>query len=204
MDRIEIILDYWFEGIDEHTVLSGDSQIVKRWFVKDEQVDVEIEKQFGPDLIKARKGKFNDWVQTPRGRLALIILFDQFSRNIYRDSPKAFDKDLQALEYCLRSIKDGADEKLTLIERIFLYMPMMHSENLKVQEKGLEYFGRLVKIAEENQDKNADYFKYTVDYAQKHYDIIERFQRFPHRNEIFNRRSTPSEIEFLKEPGSSF
>jgi len=203
-DRIKDILNYWFEGIDEETVLNGKAPTVKRWFAKDDQVDAKIEKQFGADVLKARKGKYNDWAENPQGRLALIILFDQFSRNIYRDSPKAFDKDLQALEYCLLSIKDGLDEKLTFIERIFLYMPMMHSENLKIQERGLECFDRLVKVAEKNEDKNVDYYTYTLDYAQKHYDIIERFHRFPHRNAILNRRSTPSEIEFLKEPGSSF
>ncbi len=204
MERVAAILDYWFEGITEETRLSEDVAVKGRWFAKDESVDQEIKSKFGSDLTKARKGKYSTWMDTSVGSLALIILLDQFSRNIYRNSAKAFDTDLQALEYCFLAIKSGFDEELSLIQRQFLYMPMMHSENLRIQEKSLDYYQGLVEAAEKLEPHNVDYFQTVFDFAKRHHDIIERFERFPHRNDILKRRSTSTELEFLKSPAASF
>ena len=204
MERVAAILDFWFEGITEETQLMDDLPVKKRWFGKDDSVDEEIKKKFGSDLTKARKGKYTSWMETSVGSLALIILLDQFSRNIYRNSAKAFDTDLQALEYCFLAIKSGFDEELSLIQRQFLYLPMMHSENLRIQEKSLDYFRGLVEDSATLEPHNTEYYQNVLEYAQRHRDVIERFERFPHRNEILKRRSTSTELEFLKSPAASF
>jgi uncharacterized protein (DUF924 family) len=204
MVNIQRILDYWFGGIDDKTVLGPDSEIVQRWFKGNEQTDEEIRQLFSSDLIKARKGKYEQWQDTAEGMLALIILLDQFSRNIYRDSVKAYDTDLKALECCLLSIKSQFDRKLQFIQRQFMYMPLMHSENLKVQEKSLVIFEKLANEVNESGDANAGYFDYVYEFAKRHYDIIKRFERFPQRNKILKRRSTSTEIEFLNDPDNLF
>ncbi|MBF8302770.1 MAG: hypothetical protein HW396_1051, partial [Candidatus Dadabacteria bacterium] len=148
-------------------------------------------------------GKLKSWENTPRGTLALIILLDQFSRNIYRGTAKAFSQDSLALYVCLRGIEKGFDKRLHPVERLFLYMPLEHSEDLEMQKKSVEYFSMLEKLfpAPPSLASMVSEFK---KYAGMHYVIIERFGRFPHRNEILGRKSTPEEIEFLKQPGSSF
>ncbi len=204
MERVAAILDFWFDGITEDTILTEDIPVKERWFSKDAENDKLIAKKFSSDLTKARKGKYTSWMEFSVGALALIILLDQFSRNIFRDSAKAFDTDLQALEYCFLAIKEDFAEELSLVQRQFLYMPMMHSENLLVQEKSLQYYKSLVEAAEAEDPKNVEYFEGVYQFAQRHHDIIKRFERFPHRNEMLNRRSTSTELEFLKSPESSF
>ena len=204
MERVAAILDYWFEGITEETRLSEDVAVRERWFANNEAVDQEIKTKFGSDLTKARKGKYSSWMDTSVGSLALIILLDQFSRNIFRNSAKAFHTDLQALEYSLLAVKNGFDEEISLIQRQFLYMPMMHSENMLIQKKSLDYYKGLAEAAETLEPHNVDYFLTVYDFAKRHHDIIERFERFPHRNEVLNRRSTSTELEFLKSPAASF
>lgn len=204
MERVAAILDFWFEGITEDTILTEDLPVKKRWFSKDEEIDREIREKFNSDLTKARKGKCSSWMDTSVGALALVILLDQLSRNIFRGSEKAFDTDLQALESCLVAIKDGFDEELSLIQRQFLYMPMMHSENITVQKKSLKYYKDLMDTAQEDDPKNLEYFTGVYDFAKRHHDIIQKFERFPHRNDVLRRRSTSGELEFLKSAGSSF
>ena len=203
MEQINTILDYWFEGIDESTEVTLELLAAQRWFKKSDETDKEIADKFASDLTKARKGKYESWLETAEGSLALIILLDQFSRNIFRDSAKAFDTDLQVLEYSLRSIKRGFDQKVFPIKRQFFYLPLMHSENLKVQEKAVEFYEELLEEAQAN-NSCVEYFENTLDYARRHYDVIKQFQRFPHRNAILKRRSTSAELEFLNQPGSSF
>ncbi|MBZ0165479.1 MAG: DUF924 domain-containing protein [Candidatus Omnitrophica bacterium] len=204
MERVAAILDYWFDGITEETQLLENLTVKNRWFAHDDSVDQDIKKKFGSDLTKARKGKYSSWMETSVGSLALIVLLDQYSRNIYRNSAKAFDTDLQALEYCFLAIKSNFDEELSLIQRQFLYMPMMHSENLRIQGKSVEYFRNLAEVSESLEPHNTEYYQSVLEYAQRHYDIIARFERFPHRNDVLKRRSTSTEIEFLKSPGASF
>ena len=133
-------------------------------------------------------GECATWRQTPEGRLAEIIVLDQLSRNMFRDTPQSFAFDGQALFLAQECIRSGDDKKLASQQRHFAYMPYMHSESLVIQKQSLELFGSLGPIK----------------YAQAHYDIIERFGRFPHRNKILDRTSSDEEVAFLKEPGSSF
>ena len=204
MTRIEEILNFWFGDLDDNTLLDKDSPIVKRWFARDEKFDHEIHVNFEEDLIRAREGKYQGWEGEPLGRLALIILFDQFSRNLYRNSPKAFENDLLALSLTLRSIKEQFDHALPLVFQIFLYMPLMHAEDLKIQKLSLECFGKLLAKAKEKTPQNISYYEYTFNFAKRHCDTIEKFGRFPHRNSTLKRTSTPQELAFLRKPTRSF
>ena len=203
-EHVSHILNFWFEAIDLDTQLTKEHPTVKRWFSKNKKTDEYIVKEFKADLLNAQTGDYNSWAQTTEGGLALMILFDQFSRNIYRDSAKAFENDLKALELSLRSIKDGFDERLELYERIFIYMPLMHSELLEIQEESVKYFGKIVEYAKTWEDPSLEYYQYTFEYAQRHHDIIKQFGRFPHRNKVLKRRSTSDETTFLGQTGSSF
>jgi len=206
MDKeiIDKILNYWFYQINENTILRKEELAVGRWFIKSEQTDAEIKEMFEGELEKAKKGEYDSWKDSLEGRLALVILFDQFSRNIYRDKLQAFESDQPALELCLLSIADGFDQKYKLYERSFIYMPLMHSEDIKIQEKSLDMFEKLVHQAEDNNVKNVEYYKYNLIYAERHYDVIRKYKRFPHRNAIFERESTAKEKEYLRQPGSGF
>ena len=135
--------------------------------------------------------------------MALIILLDQFSRNIYRDSLNAFSQDRQAVLICSEGIEKGFDNKLHPVQRTFFYMPLMHSEDINIQEKALKYFQKL-KETYLAPPELANMVSGNYEYALKHYEIIKRFGRYPHRNKILVRKSTMQEIEFLKGPGSSF
>jgi len=204
MNRSEAILDYWFRGLDDRTAVDLALPHVKRWFSGDEATDREIRELFEEDHLRAARGEYKGWGDTPRTRLALVILLDQVPRNLYRGTPEAFSNDPVALDLCLRSIEEGFDEPLALIERAFLYMPLMHAESMEMQQKCKQQFSLLVELAKERSPMNVGYFTYSHEFAVKHAAIIERFGRFPHRNAILGRLSTAEEIEFLKEPGSSF
>jgi uncharacterized protein (DUF924 family) len=190
--------------MDQMTVFDQKSPHVKMWFEKNPDIDEKIRKEFRGDLLKALNGELTHWEKTPRGRLALVILLDQFTRNIYRDQAEAFCGDEKALNLCMDTIDDKLDENLYVMERIFLYMPLMHSEQLEIQEKSLKMFKNLIELAKIKSPQNKMYCTNSYKYSQLHYDIIKKFGRFPHRNKILNRPSTPEEIEFLKKPGSSF
>ena len=204
MDRIQEILNYWFGGLDDKKPIDKNSPVVKRWFTKSAKTDQEIRDKFERDFLKARQGEYKQWEESVRGRLALIVLFDQFSRNMYRDSPRMFETDSLALDLTLRSIKDKKDRELQLIERIFLYMPLMHAEQLDMQKLSLKQFAFLVEESKTANPGNISYYEYTFGYAQRHHDIIEQFGRFPHRNEILKRSSTEQEKEFLEKTSSRF
>ena len=199
--RQEDILNYWFGQLKEN---EGPSNVYyKKWFAKDERVDHFIKTSFESDLQRAIDGHLRSWEEVPRGALALIILLDQFSRNIYRGSPRAFTQDPLALELCLKGIEKGFDTKLHPVERLFFYMPLEHSEDLEMQKKSVELFSMMEELfpSPHNLSYMVSEFK---KYADMHYVIIERFGRFPHRNQVLGRKSTPEEVEFLKLPGSSF
>ena len=204
MTRLETVFDYWFNGLNDQTRIDPESPAVKRWFSGEDATDREIRERFEEDHLQAARGEYKAWEDTPRGRLALVILLDQFPRNLYRNSPKAFAIDPMALDLCSRSMEDGFDEPLELIERTFLYMPLMHAESVEMQEKCKQQFSLLVELAKERSPTNVGHFTYSHEFAVKHAVIIERFGRFPHRNSILGRSSTPEEIEFLKGPDSSF
>lgn len=161
------------------------------WFQSTPEVDQNIRKNFEQTYNLALKGKLDDWVNTPQGCLSLMLLLDQFPRNMFRGTPQAFATDEKALQIAKNAIKKDFDQKLPSFQRQFVYMPLMHSENREDQNKSVELFKAL------GDDKN-------LQYATAHRDIVERFGRFPHRNVTLNRPCTPEEKEFLQRPGFSF
>ena len=195
------ILNYWFGELKEYEAPAAD--FYKMWFAKNEDIDLHIRNSFEEELKNAAEGKLKVWEETPKGILALIILLDQFSRNIYRGTPKSFMQDPLALELCLGGIDKGFDERLHPVERLFFYMPLEHSEDLSIQKRSVEQFSLLEKTFI-SPPSLASMVRSFRDYAEKHLVIIERFGRFPHRNAVLGRRSTSEEVEFLKQPGSSF
>ena len=199
--REERILNYWFGKLREGEAPSSD--YYKKWFAKRIEIDQYIKTNFEDDLELAVGGKLKSWENTPRGSLAMIILLDQFSRNIYRGTAKAFSQDSLALDVCLRGIEMGFDKMLHPVERLFFFMPLEHSEDLEIQKKSVEYFSMMEKLYPTPPSLASMALEFRK-YAEMHYVIIKRFGRFPHRNEVLGRESTPEEIEFLKQPGSSF
>lgn len=198
-DKINQILDYWLGNVESSVVPSNKRYQI--WFGKNQNTDDELRQLFGDDLGKAIAGAYDNWAESARGTLALIILFDQFSRNVYRGMPQAFDQDKLALDLCLYGIEKQFDHDISLIERVFFYMPLMHAEDLDAQTTSMRAFQILVELA---LPETRDVFENFLDYAIKHYEIIRRFGRYPHRNETLGRTSTEQEIEFLKGPDSSF
>ena len=197
------ILRFWFGDLDDQTPLDK-NPLVKRWFTKNENFDREIFKRFKDILERAGKNEFQDWEQDAKGRLALVILFDQFPRNMYRNNPQMFTYDSLALNLTLRTMYKKIDQGLHLVERVFLYMPLQHAEDIEIQKLSLQRFESLVVQSEKMCPSNTPYYAYTLQYAKRHHDIIAEFGRFPHRNTILNRSSTEGEMDFLKEPGSAF
>jgi uncharacterized protein (DUF924 family) len=167
----------------------------KVWFIKDSAFDREVQTRFRSVYEQAVAGTFDDWQKTAEGCLALVLLFDQFPRNMFRGTPQAFATDDRALAIAQKALTQGFDQSLPVVQRWFLYMPFEHSENLEHQRRAVELFNPL----RNNPDAAGTY-----SYAVKHLAIIEQFGRFPHRNQTLDRASTPAEREFLKQPGSSF
>lgn len=192
------ILQFWFGTADDpHRV---DDEVSSRWFAGGESFDTEIRERFGDDLERAIRGDYDHWSENPRGRMALILILDQFSRNLFRQSPRAWSQDLLAQKLTLEGIDSGADKALRPIERSFFYLPLEHAEDLQLQEMSVRAFTALAEAAPEG----AKYLRDILPYALRHHEIIERFGRFPHRNEVIGRPTTPEEAAFLKEPNSSF
>jgi len=196
MERHEQILSFWFGEPGAPPLQNQES-----WFKKDPAFDARIRDSFEADLKRAAQGEFDAWKTQPRSCLALLILLDQMSRNMYRNKPESFAQDAQALATCLEGRKQGLDQSLPHMQRVFFYMPMMHSESLAIQREAVSLFDALAKTGPEELRQT---LAGGADFERKHHDIIERFGRFPHRNAILGRVSTPEEIEFLKQPGSSF
>jgi len=176
----EKILDFWFKETPS-----------TKWFDKDPSFDKKIRDLFLETYDAAKAGNIYSWKEGVDSYLALVILFDQFPRNMFRGDGKAFETDSLALKIAKKAIKKGLDKELGAIERKFLYMPFMHSENLEDQRESVKLFSLM-----EDQE--------TTKYAIQHANIIEKFSRFPHRNKILKRQSSKEEELFLKTPGSSF
>lgn len=191
---ITAILNFWFG--DPGTESASYEQRRRFWFGKAPEFDQAIREQFQPVYAQAAAGQLNHWQDTPEGSLALILVLDQFSRNMFRDTAQAFATDSQALAAAKRAIAHGFDQQLPPIQRIFLYLPLEHSEEIADQQQSVEQFRQLAAASPDLQD--------TFDYALRHQSVIERFGRFPHRNRLLGRDTTPEEAEFLTQPGSSF
>jgi uncharacterized protein (DUF924 family) len=181
------ILAFWF-GPAPHAPRDA-------WFRKDPAFDAEIRARFGAAVEAALGGAWREWTATPRGTLARVLLLDQFTRNMFRDTARAFAGDPQALSMSIAAVDAGDDRALDRFERQFLYLPFEHAEDDAAQARALALFGAL---AAETGDRG------TLEWAEKHAAIIRRFGRYPHRNAALGRASTPEEIAFLREPGSSF
>ena len=186
----EEILEFWFGRPD--TADYGSAR--EAWFRKDAAFDAAIGERFGAAIDTALSGGFADWTAA-RGTLARILLLDQFTRNSFRDTPRAFAGDALALSLAEKAIARGDDGNLIPVERWFLYMPYVHAESLSAQERAVSLFRRL-------RDETG--LAEPLGWSERHAEVIRRFGRFPHRNAILGRASTPGEIEFLKQPGSGF
>lgn len=197
--RIEAVLAFWFR----EQALSA-PQIDHRmdiWFGEDPVFDHEIEREFKNDVEAASDGRLMHWANTPRGRLALILLLDQFRRNIYRGTAKAFSHDKAALKLCVEGAMDKKDSGLSPIEKVFFYMPLQHSESKKVQAKSVALYTRL---AEAVTPTYRETFETIAQFAELHADIVETFGRFPHRNALLSRENTPEEAEYLAGDAADF
>lgn len=179
-DVAKAVLDFWF---------SDDAK--PYWFAKSDEFDALLKSKFSELLIKASLGECYEWRDTAQGRLAEIIVLDQFSRNIYRDTSKSFAQDGMALVLAQELILQKEFAELSISERNFALLPFMHSESKFIHEQAVPLFE---KFSDDN----------TLQFELKHKVIIDKFGRYPHRNEILGRISTPDEIEFLKQPNSSF
>jgi uncharacterized protein (DUF924 family) len=197
--KADDVLLFWF-GDDPDDARVAE-QKVALWWGKDPETDRLIRGRFGDLSEAAAAGALESWGETPRSSLARILLVDQFRRNMFRASPKAFDHDDLAGHWCLDGIQRGLDRQLRLIERSFYYLPLEHSESLDDQDRCVALFDELRRQAPEHAQH---VFEASLRYAEQHRAIIARFGRFPHRNQILGRSSTPAEIEFLKQPGSGF
>ncbi len=176
----QTILNFWFEELTP-----------KQHFVKDTTLDETIRARFGDTLEAAAMCELFAWRTTPEGRLAEIIVLDQFSRNVYRDKPRAFAQDALALVLAQELVASGQDQNLPLAQRSFVYMPYMHSESALVHLQAVALF------SQPGMENN-------LNFELRHKAIIDRFGRYPHRNAILGRKSSTEELAFLSEPGSSF
>lgn len=190
LSSIDDILTFWFE---DPTGLKAKNR--KVWFSKDPAFDQEIRDRFLAIYKQAAAGQLEHWQETAPGTLALILVLDQFPRNLFRGTPQAFATDAKALSLAQAAIARGFDQALPPIQRWFVYLPLMHSEDLEIQHQCVEVFRQF----EHDPEVQSAY-----PYAIKHLEVIERFGRFPHRNVILGRQNTLEETEFLKQPGSSF
>jgi uncharacterized protein (DUF924 family) len=174
------ILNFWFEELEP-----------KQWFMKDIALDKTITKHFYTTHAAATAGELYLLRETPEGRLAEIIVLDQFPRNMFRDTPKAFASDNLALILAQEAIRHENDQRIDIEQRAFMYMPYMHSESAMIHEQAEQLFSQAGA-------------EYNYEFELKHKAIIDKFGRYPHRNEILGRTSTPEEIAFLKQPNTSF
>jgi uncharacterized protein (DUF924 family) len=185
------IIEFWF-GVPD----SPERGVPRKaWFEKSAEFDAAIRERFSMLLDAAAAGRLASWASTPLAALALVIVFDQFPRNMFRGAPRAFATDPRALEIARDIVARGFDSAYLPVERAFAYLPFEHAEDVAMQRHSLALFAKLPPSS-----TSASY----MDYARRHHDVIARFGRFPHRNEMLGRTSTPEEVEFLKQPGSSF
>lgn len=189
--RVDAILAFWF-GDDPARPLAHSG----RWFERSDAFDGQVREAFAADLEAAGRGELYTWAATPRSALALVVLLDQLSRNIHRDSPLAFAHDARALRCTLEGVERGLDAALTPVERWFFYMPCMHAEDLAVQDRGLALFRALA--AEPHADPAVrEALQGVVSFAERHRAAIAHCGRFPHRNAVLGRATTPAELAWL-------
>ena len=191
----EDILDFWFEGVaGDPAAIAARSRI---WFGGGSDFDRLCRERFGEIHVQAVEGGCDAWQETPRGALALVILLDQLSRNIHRGTAAAFSGDARALACCQRTRGRGFDEALRPIERMFLYMPLQHAEDRERQDEALEVWQALANGLDDRD--LAGYVQNSLGHVREHRDVVHRFGRFPHRNAVLGRASTPEERQYLED-----
>ncbi len=195
-NEFQRVVSFWFDNISSQPA-SGRAL----WWGKSDEVDAFVTDQFSEILNSLNRGAHREWLELPLGRLAFILCFDQFPRHIYRDCAAAFDFDANARELVKEGMSLAQDTALSVMQRVFFYMPLMHSETLADQQLSVELFQRL---AEEAVGEEKVQVLASVESAIRHHDIIARFGRFPHRNAALGRCSSQQEKMFLTQPGSSF
>ena len=197
--RFEAVLKFWFKEQQlSAPQIDGRMEV---WFGGDAVFDEEITRNFSQDVEDASAGRLDHWASNPHGRLALILLLDQFRRNIYRNKAEAFEKDPVALKLCVEGAMEKKDQGLSPIERVFFYMPLQHAESRKVQEKSCEIYN---KLADAVSPTFRETFQTVAQFAELHADIVRQFGRFPHRNTLLGRESTPEEALYLAGDAPSF
>jgi len=197
--RIQDILGFWFGALEGPEDVADERSEI--WFEQSDATDYFLRQTFEVDLVAARRGEREEWKQEPRPSLAWILLLDQFSRNIYRGFPAAYETDLTCQIQTLEGIEAGFDRELLPIERVFYYLPLEHAEDLEVQERSVQEFSRLLEDAPASRRAEFEHF---LGYARRHHAVIERFGRFPHRNAVLGRESTEEELAFMAEHGTGF
>ena len=208
------LLEYWFSSLDDATPLDRQVEPFRtcfaRWYGKEPAIDAEIRARFEPLLLEVTRNghdwesELAEWRHAPLGSLALVILLDQLPRNMYRDTAQMYTHDQLALSVATLAIREYETAQLSLVQRMFLYVPLMHVENLTLQQTMVARFETLARLAAERSRENVSFFSFALEYAKKHRDVVANFGRFPHRNAILGRASTALELEFLKQEGSSF
>lgn len=195
---IHTVLDFWFLEPESG---QRDQPRPKLWFGGGPALDQSLREQFEATLLAAALGAYSDWQQTPQGSLALILLFDQMPRNIYRGSARAFEFSEQALDICRQGLDRQYADSLSVTERVFFYMPLVHAESVSDQQLSVALFSELEQQA---PPALKDFAAKTLDSAREHQTIIVRFGRYPHRNQVLRRQSTEEEVIWLAENSKRF
>lgn len=193
VNQIHALLNSWFGNLGSADLPTSDRTNI--WFGEDDLSKQKLLRAFEKEFHDATLGELNDWATTPRGRLALIILLDQFPRYVYRHSSQAFAYDEQAKQLCLEGVHQKMDKSLTLIERVFFYMPLVHAEDSESQEKSIRLYQDLATLS---MSETTQIYQLFLAYAYAHFRVIKQFGRFPQRNVLLGRESSQAELEFLK------
>lgn len=192
-DRVHALLNFWFGTPGSADLPTSDR--TNLWFGDNDLVKKQLSEMFLKEFEEASMGQLIDWASSPRGRLALIILLDQFPRYLYRRSAQAFAYDKEAQKLCVEGLREKMDQSLTLIERVFFYMPLVHSEDPEIQEQSIRLYQTLVSTS---MSETTQIYQLFLAYAYAHFRVIKEFGRFPQRNEALGRESTEAELAFLK------
>ena len=198
--RAQEVLDFWFGRADPLSPPHF-AERLHLWFGGDDPPDIiaerdeTIARQFRRHIDEAAAGALDHWAGSPHRLLALVLLLDQFPRHVFRGRARAYAQDHRAMAFAMHGVTTGADAALTLAQRLFLYLPLQHAESASMQEESIAAYRRLLADAPPQHRK---LFESTLEFAEQHRRIVQRFGRFPHRNAALSRRSTPEEVEFLQ------
>ena len=195
----EAVLDFWFGQPGPAAEVAARQRPL--WFGKSAANDQQVTDRFADTLTAAGAGQLDHWARTPRNQLALIVVLDQFPHHIHRNQGLSFAYDAQSLTLALDMIQSGNAARVAPIERVFVYLPLEHAESLELQDQSVALY---TQLAAETHAAERPLFDGFLDYAVKHRDVVARFGRFPHRNELLGRPSSSEEIAFLQQPGSRF